>query len=165
MDSQSGLGWQGPFEAHPAQLLPWQGPLPPAQAAPSPVQPGLEPSQGWGSHSFSGHPVPGPQHPQRRTFLPDVQPHPPSLRFKLCLSTQNFHLYPQSFGPSFGGTFQQLEKPDADGERVVWVGCGRGWWCSARMGLAWQPSQGMVLAMAPNNVGGAPRCSQSHCGL
>uniref|UniRef100_A0A672TZU8 Dedicator of cytokinesis 1 n=1 Tax=Strigops habroptila TaxID=2489341 RepID=A0A672TZU8_STRHB len=41
-----------------------QGHLPLEQVAPSPcVQPGLEHCQGWGSHSFSGHPVPAPQHP------------------------------------------------------------------------------------------------------
>uniref|UniRef100_A0A8V5FYC5 Uncharacterized protein n=1 Tax=Melopsittacus undulatus TaxID=13146 RepID=A0A8V5FYC5_MELUD len=40
-------------------------------AAPSPcVQPGLEHCQGWGSHSFSGHPVPAPQHPPREQLLP-----------------------------------------------------------------------------------------------
>uniref|UniRef100_A0A8B9F833 polypeptide N-acetylgalactosaminyltransferase n=1 Tax=Amazona collaria TaxID=241587 RepID=A0A8B9F833_9PSIT len=40
-----------------------QGHLPLDQVAPSPVQPGLEHCQGWGSHNFSGHPVPGPHHP------------------------------------------------------------------------------------------------------
>uniref|UniRef100_A0A8V5GE46 Uncharacterized protein n=1 Tax=Melopsittacus undulatus TaxID=13146 RepID=A0A8V5GE46_MELUD len=41
------------------QPLPQAGTPSTGTAAPSPcVQPGLEPCQGWGSHSFSGHPVP-----------------------------------------------------------------------------------------------------------
>ncbi|KFO59395.1 V-type proton ATPase 116 kDa subunit a isoform 2, partial [Corvus brachyrhynchos] len=40
-----------------------------SQVAPSPVQPGLGHFQGWGSHSFSGQPVPGPPHPHREEFL------------------------------------------------------------------------------------------------
>uniref|UniRef100_A0A672VD10 BHLH domain-containing protein n=1 Tax=Strigops habroptila TaxID=2489341 RepID=A0A672VD10_STRHB len=47
-----------------------QGHLPLAQAAPSPcVQPGPEHCQGWGSHSFSGHPVPAPHHPHKGKLL------------------------------------------------------------------------------------------------
>ncbi|NXM63783.1 WASF1 protein, partial [Illadopsis cleaveri] len=54
-----------------------QGHLPLSQAAPSPVQPGLGHCQGSrNNHSFSGHPVPGPHHPRREEFLPDVQSEP-----------------------------------------------------------------------------------------
>ena len=49
---------------------PGQGPLPPAQAAPSPIQPGLGHCQGWGSHSSSGQPGPGPHRPLREEFPP-----------------------------------------------------------------------------------------------
>ncbi|XP_061317325.1 keratinocyte-associated protein 3 isoform X2 [Pezoporus flaviventris] len=49
-----------------------QGHLPIDQVAPSPVQPGLEHCQGWGSHSFSGQPVPGPHHPHREKLLPHI---------------------------------------------------------------------------------------------
>jgi len=44
-------------------------PLPPDQVAQSPVQPGLEHLQGWGIHSFSGQPGPGPHHPHRKELL------------------------------------------------------------------------------------------------
>ena len=47
-----------------------QGHLPLSQVTPSPVQPGLGHFQGWGSHCFSGQPVPGPQHPHSQEFLP-----------------------------------------------------------------------------------------------
>ncbi|NXD70995.1 DYSF protein, partial [Eolophus roseicapillus] len=49
------------------------------QLAPSPcVQPGLEHCQGWGSHSFSGHPVPAPQHPLPELALFQFEPITPS---------------------------------------------------------------------------------------
>ena len=35
---------------------------PPAQAAQGLIQPGLEHLRGWGIHSCSGQPVPGPHH-------------------------------------------------------------------------------------------------------
>ena len=35
----------------------------------SPTQPGLEYLQGWGIHSFSGQPVPGPHCPLSKEFL------------------------------------------------------------------------------------------------
>ena len=44
--------------------------LPLEQVAPSPVQPGLEHRQTRGNHSFSGQPVPAPQHPHREEILP-----------------------------------------------------------------------------------------------
>jgi len=40
--------------------MPWVGCNPPAEAAQGPIQPGLELLQGWGTHIFSGQPVPGP---------------------------------------------------------------------------------------------------------
>ncbi|NXI23460.1 KSR2 Kinase, partial [Sterrhoptilus dennistouni] len=57
-----------------------QGHFPLSQAAPSPnVQPGLGHCQGSrGSHSCSGHPVPGPAHPAREQFLPNI-PSSPAL--------------------------------------------------------------------------------------
>ncbi|NXE00411.1 WASF3 protein, partial [Chaetorhynchus papuensis] len=72
------FGWEGtlkPIQCHPCH---GQGHLPLSQAAPSPnVQPGLGHFQGSrGSHSFSGHPVPGPAHPAREEFLPDIQSKP-----------------------------------------------------------------------------------------
>uniref|UniRef100_A0A8V5FYU0 Uncharacterized protein n=1 Tax=Melopsittacus undulatus TaxID=13146 RepID=A0A8V5FYU0_MELUD len=73
-----GRSWELVLAQHRAQV--WVGrklKAPPAPtpstgaAAPSPcVQPGLEHCQGWGSHSFSGHPVPAPQHPPREQLLP-----------------------------------------------------------------------------------------------
>uniref|UniRef100_A0A8U7NJP0 Uncharacterized protein n=1 Tax=Corvus moneduloides TaxID=1196302 RepID=A0A8U7NJP0_CORMO len=58
----------------PVPPLPWQGHLPLSQAAPSSnVQPGLGHCQGSrGSPSCSGHPVPGPAHPPREQFLPNL---------------------------------------------------------------------------------------------
>ncbi|EOA97032.1 hypothetical protein Anapl_17450, partial [Anas platyrhynchos] len=41
------------------------GHLPLDQVAQSPIQPGLEHLQGWGTHSFSGQPVPVPHNPLR----------------------------------------------------------------------------------------------------
>ena len=52
--------------------LPWAGHLPPHQVAQSPVRPGLEHFQTWGSHSFSGQPVPVPHHPHSKEFLPYI---------------------------------------------------------------------------------------------
>ncbi|CAN8199119.1 unnamed protein product, partial [Coccothraustes coccothraustes] len=53
------------------------GHLPLSQAALSPTQPGLGHCQGSrGSPSCSGHPVPGPAHPPREEFLPDIQSSP-----------------------------------------------------------------------------------------
>ncbi|NXS01543.1 KCD20 protein, partial [Oxylabes madagascariensis] len=46
-----------------------QGHLPLSQAVPSPIQPGLGHFQGWGSHSFSEQPLPGPPHPHREEFF------------------------------------------------------------------------------------------------
>jgi len=46
-----------------------KGPLLLDQGAQSAVQPGLEHCQGGDSHSFSGHPVPGPHHPHSKDFL------------------------------------------------------------------------------------------------
>uniref|UniRef100_A0A672TM59 Uncharacterized protein n=1 Tax=Strigops habroptila TaxID=2489341 RepID=A0A672TM59_STRHB len=58
------------LKAHPVPVpCHGQGHLPLDQVAPSPVQPGLEHCQGWGSHSFSGQPVPGPHHPHREELL------------------------------------------------------------------------------------------------
>ncbi|XP_065518123.1 uncharacterized protein LOC136004991 isoform X2 [Lathamus discolor] len=49
-----------------------QGHLTLEQLAPSPcVLPGLEHCRGRGSLSFSGHPVPAPQHPHREELLPE----------------------------------------------------------------------------------------------
>uniref|UniRef100_A0A8B9FYZ7 WD repeat-containing protein 76 n=1 Tax=Amazona collaria TaxID=241587 RepID=A0A8B9FYZ7_9PSIT len=60
-----------------------QGHLPLEQLAPSPcVQPGLEHCQGWGSHSFSGHPVPVPQHPHREELLPKSSSQSPLWQVK-----------------------------------------------------------------------------------
>ena len=57
------------------QPLPWAGTPSIEQVAPSPcVQPGLEHCQQWGSHSFSGHPVPAPQHPHREQLVPKSSP-------------------------------------------------------------------------------------------
>ncbi|NXG23775.1 SESN2 protein, partial [Grallaria varia] len=53
-----------------------EGHLPPAQVAPSPIQPGLGHFQGWGSHSFSARPAPGPAHPHREQFLPNIPSNP-----------------------------------------------------------------------------------------
>ncbi|NWU81158.1 WASF3 protein, partial [Onychorhynchus coronatus] len=59
-----------------------QGHLLLSQVAPSPVQPGLGHSQGWGSHSFSGQPVPGPPHPHSQEFLPNIPSKPTLLQCK-----------------------------------------------------------------------------------
>lgn len=45
------------------------GTLPLSQISPSPVQPGLAQFQGLGVHSFSGQPLPGPQHLFSKEFL------------------------------------------------------------------------------------------------
>uniref|UniRef100_A0A8B9FQH9 Eukaryotic translation initiation factor 1 n=4 Tax=Aves TaxID=8782 RepID=A0A8B9FQH9_9PSIT len=69
--SQSSLGLKGP-QTQPVPISRHgQGHLPLEQLAPSPVQPGLEHCRGWGSHSFSGHPVPAPQHPHKEE-LPQI---------------------------------------------------------------------------------------------
>uniref|UniRef100_A0A8C3PLQ6 Uncharacterized protein n=1 Tax=Calidris pygmaea TaxID=425635 RepID=A0A8C3PLQ6_9CHAR len=49
-----------------------QGHLPLDQVAQSPIQPGLEHLQGWGSHNFSGQPVPVSHHPHSKEFLPNI---------------------------------------------------------------------------------------------
>ena len=49
--------------------LPWAGTPSTRPGAQSPIQPGLEHCQGGGSHSFSGQPVPVPQHPHREEFF------------------------------------------------------------------------------------------------
>ena len=46
-----------------------QGHLPLHQVAQSPIQPGLGHCQGGGRHSFSGQPVPVPQHTHHKKFL------------------------------------------------------------------------------------------------
>ncbi|NWW54203.1 SHAN3 protein, partial [Pedionomus torquatus] len=61
---------------------PGQGHLPPPQVAPSSIQPGLEPLQGWGSHSFSGQPLPVPHHPHSKEVLPKIQSKSPLFQFK-----------------------------------------------------------------------------------
>ena len=53
------VGLEGSFKSHLVQpSYRDQGHLQPDQLAQSPIQPGLEYSQGGGSHSFSGQPVP-----------------------------------------------------------------------------------------------------------
>jgi len=54
--------WAGrDLKAHPFPIpCHGQGHLPPHHVAQSPIQPGLEHLQGWGIHSFSGQPGPGP---------------------------------------------------------------------------------------------------------
>ena len=42
------------------------------EAAQGPIQPGLEQLQGWGTHSFSGQPVPEIQLPLSKVFLPNI---------------------------------------------------------------------------------------------
>ncbi|NXI97007.1 IKZF4 protein, partial [Psophia crepitans] len=79
-----GLVWvegsSQPAQCHP---LPRAGTPPPAQAAQSPIQPGLGHCQGArGSHSFSGHPVPGPQHPPREGLLPPSSAPAPLLQLR-----------------------------------------------------------------------------------
>ncbi|CAN8190906.1 unnamed protein product, partial [Coccothraustes coccothraustes] len=79
---QTGLGWKD-LKAHAIPPLPWQGHLPLSQAAPSPVQPGLGHSQGSrGSHSFSGHPLPGPAHPCSTELPPHIPSNPALFHFE-----------------------------------------------------------------------------------
>ena len=67
------FGLEGTFRGHLAQPpCSEQGHLQPDQIAQSPVQPGLEYFQGWGSHGFSGQPVPGPYCFQSKEFLPFI---------------------------------------------------------------------------------------------
>ena len=69
IESQTGLGWEGPSKVIWFQLpCHGQGHLPLDQGAQSPGQPGLEHCQGGGSHNLSGQPVPGPHHPQSEEF-------------------------------------------------------------------------------------------------
>uniref|UniRef100_A0A8C5X5Q4 Dynein regulatory complex protein 10 n=1 Tax=Malurus cyaneus samueli TaxID=2593467 RepID=A0A8C5X5Q4_9PASS len=66
----------------------------------SPVQPGLGHCQGSrGSHSCSGHPVPGPAHPPREQFLPNI-PSIPAL--------WHWEAIPVSCPPSFSPVPLQL---------------------------------------------------------
>ena len=51
---------------------PGQGHLPLDQVVPNPVQRGLEHFQGWGTHNFSGQPVPVSHHPYSKKFLPNI---------------------------------------------------------------------------------------------
>jgi len=67
--SLQGLLFSSHFQA---LLKAKQGPLPPAQAAQSAIQPALEHCQAWGSHSFSGQPVPGPHHLHHEEFPPNI---------------------------------------------------------------------------------------------
>ena len=82
-----------PIQCHPL------GHLPLSQAAPSPIQPGLEHFQGWGNHSFSGHPVPGPPHSHKEKFLKYIQGSP---RYQLvtstCKKTSTYYLPNSVFG-------------------------------------------------------------------
>uniref|UniRef100_A0A8B9F808 Peptidase S1 domain-containing protein n=1 Tax=Amazona collaria TaxID=241587 RepID=A0A8B9F808_9PSIT len=71
------------LEAHPVPTpCHGQGHLPLDRVAPSPVQPGVEHCQGWDSHSFSGQPVPGPQHPHREELLPKISSQSPLCQVK-----------------------------------------------------------------------------------
>jgi len=69
--------WVGLERTFKDQLIcsPWPGHrhlLSILRVVPSPIQPGLEHLQGGGSHSCSGQPGPGPQHPQSKEFLPSA---------------------------------------------------------------------------------------------
>ena len=81
-ESRSGLAGKGP-QSPPIAPLPWQGHIPLSQLAARPVQPGLGHFQGSrGSHSCSGHSVPGPAHPLRQEFLPNIPSNPALLQAK-----------------------------------------------------------------------------------
>ncbi|XP_068886021.1 NADPH oxidase organizer 1 isoform X1 [Aphelocoma coerulescens] len=74
MESWNGLVWKGPQSPSHSTLCHEQRHLLLSQVAPSPIQPGLGHFQEWGSHSLSGHPVPGPPHPFCKKLLPYIQP-------------------------------------------------------------------------------------------
>jgi len=49
-----------------------QGCNPPAKSAHGPIHPDLKHLQGWGTHSFSGQPVPLPHRPLIKVFPPKI---------------------------------------------------------------------------------------------
>jgi len=59
------------------QPLPQAELLPLSSASQGPVQPGLEYVQRWGTHSFSGQPVPVPHHPESKKIPPNIYPKSP----------------------------------------------------------------------------------------
>lgn len=71
--------------------LPWAGTL--DQVAQSLTQPHLEHFQGWGTHNFFGKPVPVPQRPQSREFLPSIESKPSLSHFEV-ISSLSCHYMP-----------------------------------------------------------------------
>ena len=73
MELQNGLDWKG-LEDHLAPIpCHGQGCHSPVQAAQNPIQPGLKHLQGWGTHSFSGQPVPKHGFWGRAPIAPNIQ--------------------------------------------------------------------------------------------
>ncbi|NXD66409.1 PUM1 protein, partial [Eolophus roseicapillus] len=78
------------------------------QLAPSPcVQPGLEHCQGWGSHSFSGHPVPVPQHPPREELVPKSSSQSPLWQVQ-AIPLLSLQALVQSPSPGLSGCLSSL---------------------------------------------------------